>query len=130
LALTTHLVGAAYSLVQAINLSEGGYSDEHDLPEFHTLIRDAALSVADELPSIDPRWEAGYFFNSAILRIAAVNDRLGKYLGDRRDLTPAVRQEVNRLKHDVPGILHGRHVDLPGAIRALDALIRALLAVP
>ena len=129
LALLAHLVGAVHSLRKAVDLSRDGYSDEHALPDFKDRVLATAKAIASPGKSLDPAWEAGYFFNSALMRIAAVNDRLGKYEGDRPDFTPEVRREVNRIKHDIEGILAGRQVTLDDALSSIWKLASGLLAV-
>ena len=129
LALIAHLVGAAHSLRKAVDISPDGYSDEHALPDFRDRVMATATAIASPDASVDPRWEAGYFFNSALMRIASVNDRLGKYEGDRPDFTPEVRREVNRIKHDVEGILAGRQVGLDDALSSLSELSSVLVTI-
>ena len=129
LALFSHLVGATHSIRKAVDLSTDGYSDEHLLPNFADRVLSTAKGMTSPNSSLDPAWEAGYYFNSAIARIAAVNDRLGKYIGDRTNFTPEVHREVNRIKHDVEGILHGRKVNFEDALTSLDDLTNAMLAV-
>ena len=128
LALLAHLVGAVHSLRQAVELSGNGYSDEHALPDFNDRVLATAKAIGSLSGSVDPEWEAGYFFNSALMRIAAVNDRLGKYVGDRPDFTPEVRREVNRIKHDVDGIIGGREVTLEDALASIWKLAGAFAA--
>jgi hypothetical protein len=130
LAMFSHLVGATHSIRKAVDLSTDGYSDEHLLPDFADRVLSTAKEMTSPNSSLDPAWEAGYYFNSAIMRIAAVNERLGKYIkGDRTDFTPEVRKEVNRIKHDVEGILHGRKVNFEDALTSLDNLTNAMLTV-
>jgi hypothetical protein len=83
-------------------------------------------------------WLAGFFFNSAIQRIAACYDRIPKLLDASGDSAPErmkkvnrgdygdwhkVYREVNSLKHDPEGTWEGRHVSKEVAFRAMDQLI-------
>jgi hypothetical protein len=87
-------------------------------------------------------WLAGFYFNSAIQRIAAAGDQLegiltrcerqAKSAGKHVErLTPLhsvrkVRDEVDRLKHDETGLERGRDVTPPLALEALDEIIGTL----
>jgi flagellar basal body-associated protein FliL len=87
-------------------------------------------------------WLAGFYFNSAIQRIAAVYDRVPKLVGDRYKGTPhermaavnaddyadwrAVYTEMNSFKHDVEGRAKGRVVTMEIALNAADQAIGLL----
>ncbi len=119
-------VGAVYALRKAINY---GFVDRtgQELPPDYTqeLQRIAArLASTDELTEID--WLSGFYFNSALKRLDGLNDRLDKYIGLQRDLGGTAREEVNRLMHDVSGVLSGRTVTLSDAITVLSRLVATL----
>lgn len=104
------LVGALYGLRRAFDL---GYVDRagDGLPSdyYKELVR-VACNLATTGDVAESAWLAGYYFNSSLHRFAPVGERLGKYAGDRQDLVPRVRKEMNRIKHDVDGLLGGPEV--------------------
>ena len=126
LALVGFAVGAIYSLQEATRISEDGYSDEHLDPEYpQTLMTQiASLSAGEEIA--DSPWLSGYFFNSGLYRIAALNERVDKYIGSRSDLAGDVHHEVNRLKHRVEGVIGGRNVGISEAQEGLEKLVESL----
>jgi hypothetical protein len=128
-ALVGYVAGAIYSLREVINHSEGSYSDEHELPGFQDILHHAIIDLANEKEVPHTWWLSGYYFNSALNRVSSLNDRIGKYVGGREDYTPSVRIEVNRLKHDVDGIIEGRNVDMGGIFTSINKLILALESI-
>jgi hypothetical protein len=145
-----YLIGAAYALLQAHRLgylygdiNDRAYANElravaNALAEGQsaTLVSgQRALGERSDL-SLPGSWLAGFYFNSALHRLAAAAERLG--IGGKRGkiaeppLITQVRREVNRLKHcmsDEPrqesrGLLPGRRVTtLPMAVDALCSLL-------
>jgi hypothetical protein len=76
-------------------------------------------------------WLAGFYLHSAMLRIAAVNERLNNLLGAREDRTHLIRRAVNSLKHHVDAHISGRRTVpyaevLRGARVVCERLERAL----
>jgi hypothetical protein len=87
-------------------------------------------------------WLAGFYFNSAIQRIAAAGEQLAGILKrlDRRakqqgkglnisSPSPAldqVSEEVNRFKHDETGLERGRDITAALAVRALSEIVQTL----
>ena len=157
-----YLLGAAYSLIEAQRLCYL-YGDIVDA-DYSKELRAVAVALADgkasalvigrrkfaegsdmSLPGI---WLAGFYFNSALHRLAAAAERLGMHptKGDVAEspLIAKVRDDVNRLKHrmlDQPdqeskGLLPGRSVtSIPMAIDALSHLVdlcasKGILDVP
>jgi hypothetical protein len=144
-----YLIGAAYALLEATRLGyvkgdidDQRYSDElrqiasalstHSAPELVVGVR-VFESERRELPAI---WLAGFFFNSALHRIAAGAERLGVHptKGDTAEpeVIAAVHRDVNKLKHlmtDRPsqgakGLLVAREVEsILAATSALEALV-------
>jgi hypothetical protein len=127
LALLGFLLGAIYSLREATLLSEDGYSDEHLLPEYADILYEVMDSLITDGKPVNSRWLAGYHFNSGLNRISALNNRISKYvIGRLQDFTPDARNEVNRLKHDVQGVIKGRNVGMEDAIEAVEKLLNSL----
>jgi hypothetical protein len=103
---------------------------------------------------IDGAWVAGFYFNSALVRIAAVFDRVvrrqaaakGLHRAPHRGRPPSVREllrrlglgrftsgtlanvydEVNRLKHHAAGLARRRHVTMANATAAFEQMLDLL----
>src|SRR5260370_26151326 len=87
-------------------------------------------------------WRAGFYFKSAIQRMAAAGeqlagivrrlDRQAKQQGRVLDISNAlpeldqIRIEVNRLKHDETGLERGRDITPPAAVTALSEIVQTL----
>jgi len=135
-----YVMGALHGLVRAANVGfadrPGGFASE-----YRPFLTEYVLQIAAHRP-INTLWLAGFYFNSAIQRIAASFDRIPKLLGvpdkgdahkrmalvnadDYKDWSD-VYLEVNALKHDPEGKAKGRQVTMEVALRAMDQLIRFL----
>jgi hypothetical protein len=116
-------LGAIYSLREAIR---GGYRDNQD-PKVAAAYREYLQAQARAIASPDSDDStldiAEYFFNSALLRIAVLNERINRQSGNMRDVARPVRREVNRLKHAIAGVDSGRTVTLEDAVRCLTDLV-------
>lgn len=117
MAILGYALGAIYSIRKSIQY---GYSDRtgeniyaNYTGELSSVSK--ALSENAEIESND--WVSGYYFNSGLHRLAALNERATKFIyGKKDDLSSGVRREVNRLKHDVDSVLSGRGVDVKNAV--------------
>jgi len=133
-------IGAIYALLKAIKF---GYVDRTKAlsPKYWTSLAARAGNMGrGGLPGRD-HWVAGFYFNSALMRISAVYERTLKELSGRRQgpvpdllrlIMPPfgnnaqlekVRIEVNNLKHEECGLSGGRKVKLEEAIGALIELV-------
>ena len=126
IALVGFLVGAIYSLREATKISDKGYSDEHLEPTYPKILMKEIGSLAECNDVSDSIWLSGYFFNSGLYRISALNERIDKYVGTQANLAMDVRREVNRFKHDVEGVLGGRKVTIDDALSGLKKLVQSL----
>ena len=145
-----YLIGAAYSLIEATRYGYlyGQIKDDKYMIELRSistaLAEDTPLSAVkgtrcfdgvDEAMDLEGIWLAGFYFNSALHRIAAGAERIGVHIhkGDtpEPDVVRRARRDVNKLKHlmdDRPnqesrGILTGREVQsISSAIEALESL--------
>jgi hypothetical protein len=97
-----HLVaftaGALYSLARAIQCR---FDDSRMKPDLDEAPRELAkvlnrISASKEPPN---PWLSGYFIDSAMLRLDALGEKLGKKIGPRHPLGPEVPQAVNDMKH-------------------------------
>ena len=136
-------VGAVYAFMRAREL---GYQDrKFTLPSEYW---DAPLRRAENMGLGKLRrkgkWAAGFYFNSALMRIDAGYDRILKVVTEKKKgKTPARVREINKmlktpfrndnlkkvnrevisLKHDPTGIADGRKVIFEEAMFALEELI-------
>src|SRR5512142_1796822 len=92
--------GALHGLDRAAQLN---FDDSRSRPipqqfarEFKTTLK--AISRGGGRPDA---WLAGFYLHSAMLRLAAVNERLNKLLRTKDDRARAIRRAANSLKHDV-----------------------------
>ena len=144
-------VGAVYSMVFA---RRGGFKERRDqTPELEPP-RTRARQLQQGHVRIDGVWMAGFHFNSALYRIAAVYHRVLKLVASERalrkrkrpmvdDLLPDVQsrfpnwthqnlthvyREVNLLKHERGGIHTTRLVSFDQALGATEELLNLLEA--
>ena len=143
------LLGAVYSLMYA---AHRGYSDRpqalnaHDLQ--NVLIR--ARDMSNGKVRTEGKWTAGFYFNNALFRLAAVyhralkivtgNENSGLNVNDlivqaktkfrqarKQDWsntkTHHIHREVNNLKHTAEGIFQGRNVTFADSLGAVDELL-------
>src|SRR5436190_14251669 len=97
------MAGALYALDRAATL---GYDDARSRPipaRFAGEFADVLTAIGrGETPS--HAWESGFFFNSAIMRLAALNERM---VGTN-DIASGIRRSVNLLKHEADAHISGR----------------------
>lgn len=127
-AILSFAIGAAYSLDKALAI---GFADRTGkaLPlDFSIDLHQVSLAISESRDPAPQVWVAGFYFNSALLRLAAVAERVTIYkTGSRQDLLPAVRREVNSMKHRVDAFLRtGRTVSSADAVRALLTVVDVL----
>lgn len=128
----THLLGFLTGAVYALRRAEElGYEDTREASstasldaEFHEVLESLAAGE-----TIDRAWLSGFYYNDALMRIAALNQRIDAYTGQERDLAKRVRQAVNRLKHRVdPQLTGGVRPDFREVLQAAEDLTEALEA--
>ena len=127
-ALLGFAIGATFSLQRALAL---GYTDQTipDVgPNYLADLRGVAADIADREGPTQGAWLATYYFNSALFRLAALGERVGKYAdAGKWDVAPPVRHDVNRMKHEVDVLLKdGREAKIEDAIEALTMVVGAL----
>ena len=117
------MVGALHALDRAAQLN---YDDARGKPdrdrsasEFRLAVRAVARGGARS-----NQWLAGFYLDSALMRLAALNTRLNKLLGTNDDRVRDVRQIANSLKHDVDA-----HVGRPWTLRFGDAIVAAKILI-
>jgi len=130
IALVAFMAGALYSLTCSIQYRFDDRRMTPEMPRVRAELVDvlARISEAKEPPS---PWLSGFYIDSAMHRIAALGERLGKELGSNGPLDPQVPDAVNAMKHELDaGIGEGwearfRHV-LKAAHDLLPLLRRAV----
>jgi len=119
------IAGAIYALHQAAELD---YDDNRANPNPDASKQEFRRSVINisQRSSPEDAWLAGFHLNSALLRIAPLNERINEYTNTTHDIT-AIRQLVNKIKHE-PDAQMGQpwHVTLPDAVDALEVLCKRL----
>ena len=147
LACLDDLLGAVYSLFYAIH---HGYADRTGplTPADINAVLVRARDMTDRRVRTEGKWAAGYYFNSALFRIASVYHRVLKIVvgnqGDKFETLVCctrarfkssrkfdwvsgalekVNGEVNGLKHTPEGIFTGRNVAFADAILAIEELL-------
>jgi hypothetical protein len=130
-------VGAVQALTHAEEL---GYKDRgFPLPAaYYAKVKKLAETLARGELVTDKPWLGGFYFNSALLRIAADYHQVLKLITGRDDYVPRLRErlpptfkrikldkvheEVNAIKHEPTGVSQGRNVEFAEAIEALEEL--------
>lgn len=118
------MAGALYALLHAGLI---GFDEKRVIPNPKEMA-DEFQGTLEALGTDQPppgTWVAGFFLNSAMMRLSALNERLDR----SADLAGPVRQAVNRLKHDPDGHISGRggmsFPDVLDAARKLAVLMEA-----
>jgi len=139
-ATTDYLLGALHSLNEAHRLD---FVDRPDIPPACESIQSIAGVLEAGVPIPQGQWLAGYYFNSALVRMSAVFHRslkikhhqiLSTLKVNQLDPTAqktwpdlwSILEEVNDLKHDAAGCWEGRTVRFTQALAAMDKLIEIL----
>lgn len=125
------MAGALYALLTAAELD---YDDVRAFPALTPFANEFATALeAIGRDSAPPAlWLAGFYFNSALMRLDAIDTRLAIVLGSKPNYGGKVRESVNSLKHDVDAHLSGtKPVVFSDAIAAAERLTAQLRqAVP
>jgi hypothetical protein len=146
-----YILGALYGLAQAHRI---GFKDRSRgfVSVYRPHLANYALEVAGD-GSIDSLWLGGFFFNSAIQRLASAFDRIPRMLGAKMtkrvgqakretgtsakermkevNATPflhweKVYDEVNAFKHSPEGKAAGREVTMSDALAAFAEMLQLL----
>ncbi|WP_321472736.1 hypothetical protein [uncultured Paludibaculum sp.] len=136
------LLGGVYGLVQAIQF---GFVDRLERPIQISAVQKRATQLAAGNVRTDGKWVAGYCFNNALFRIAAVLHRVLKIVTGERRYVPVlipeaqrlyphwrceklnvVHSQVNDLKHTPLGAYEQRSASFADAIASVDELLQLL----
>ena len=119
--------GVLASLIKANEL-EYQDRDEELPPEYYPKLSERVRKMSEG--TLPPRgfWISGYYFNSALMRLAAVRDQLRRVLHEINNQRPdsvtelptdELHIEGDRLKHQIPG-LRTRKVQFEEVIEAFE----------
>jgi hypothetical protein len=94
------MAGALYALERAVEL---GFNDERMKLDLATerAEQKSTLEALERASAPGNPWLAGFYLDSAILRLSALNERVDKYLGTNHDVATQIRRLVNKIKHEV-----------------------------
>jgi hypothetical protein len=119
------IAGAIYALHQAAKLD---YDDNRANPNPDASKQEFRRSVINISKGLSPdkEWLAGFYLNSALLRLAPLNERINKYSKTKHNISD-VHLLVNRIKHE-PDAQIGRRwgVTLINAVDTLEMLCKRL----
>ena len=93
------MAGALHALDRAAQLNYDDGRSQPDPKAFTTEFRSAIRAIARRRARPNA-WLAGFYLDSALMRLSALNARLNELLGTEDDRIPVVRRIVNNLKHD------------------------------
>lgn len=132
-------LGAIYALIRA---KQETFNDRPGRPIAIKPVAQRAARIAAGNIKTDGLWIAGFYFNSALFRTAAVYHRTLKVVTGTDGYVPAlqptalarypgwdsaqllkVHREVNELKHEPHGVYHGRSVTYEEALTAACDLL-------
>jgi hypothetical protein len=116
------LAGTLHALDRADQLNYNPGRAKPDVKVFEAEFRRALKAIRRGVDRPRP-WRAGFYFFSALMRLAALNERLDKRFGKQLDIAAAIRIEVNKLKHDLE--VHPAaplSVGFDGALRVASAM--------
>ena len=127
LGMYSFLIGALYDLSRALEL---GFDDEAPVANSESLVAIAErVAQPNAVNGVDDAWRAGLYFNSAILRIHAVNARIQKHTGKRDRKALQVGADVTALKHDPDALVSGRTATVEDAIGDASQVVSRLSKV-
>ena len=116
------MAGTLYALGRAVGL---GFDDARMTPDLALVpaeLRSTLTAIAGASGSPDA-WLSGFYIDSAMMRLGALNERIDKYLATKRDVAEKVRKVVNSLKHDVDAdITSGWDVRFADVLKAAEDL--------
>jgi hypothetical protein len=126
LSLLGTLLGALYGLQRAVELDFLDRTGSALPTDYTAELSDVARQIARGKVA-ESQWLAGFYFNSAIHRLAALNERLTKYVfGSKKDVCADLRKENNKFKHEIEGLISGREIDIPKAVSAVTKLAQVM----
>ena len=121
-ALLAFAAGTLYALSRAAELRFDDARMTPDLTKTPQELR-TVLAAIGSGTIVPDAWLSGFHVDSAMMRLAALNERIDKYLGQKRDLAQRIRQIVNDLKHDIDaGIASGWKIKFADVLKGAEDL--------
>ena len=125
IALANLMTGALYALYEAAKLN---YDDKRANPNPEVSkqeFQQSAVNISKGTLTHD-EWLAGFYLNSALLRMAPLNERINRHTQTEHDI-PELRRLVNKIKHE-PDAQMGQawHLTLINVVDALEELCERL----
>lgn len=126
IALVGFMVGVLYSLDRAVTFR---FADER--MKLDAVVECAEqqriLEALENASALEAPWLAGFYLDSALMRLAALDERIRKYLGSNRNAAPKIRRIVNQIKHDIDaGIRSGWTIGFRDVLEATEDLCTQL----
>jgi len=121
-ALVGFMAGALYALQRAVELDFHDMRMKLDLAVERTEQKQT-LEALEHASAPGNPWLAGFYLDSAILRLSALNERIDRYLGTNHDVAAKIRRVVNRIKHHVDAnIASGWNIRFADVLKACEDL--------
>ncbi len=122
IALVGLMIGVLYALQRTVELSFDDARMKLD-PAIERTEIGRTLEVLENGRLPDSQWLAGFYLDSAIMRLSALNDRIDKYLRVNQDTAAKIRKVVNKIKHDVDaGITSGWNIKFSDVLKTSEDL--------
>jgi len=126
LSLLSLFIGALYGLNKSITLNYTNRTGENLPPNYIDELKIVASQLAGGKVVDIQEWLAGFYHNSALHRLNVLNERINKYVyGNRHQAEKErinekkVRPIVNKMKHNVNGVLDTESVEISEAVALL-----------
>ena len=127
-AIAGYAIGVAYSLQRAFSLGWVDGMGSCAGTERESELKAVAKDLRGQNTPTQPRWLAGYYYGSAILRLPPLGEAIGgRNSGAKWDLQRSIRLDVNALKHGLSTMLSiGLKSTVEDALEALTMVVGTL----
>ena len=121
-ALVGFMAGALYALERAAHCGFDDARMKLTLVLERSELKKTLAALEGGRPLGEP-WLAGFYLDSAVLRLSALNERIDKHLGTNHDIAKKIRRLVNQIKHEVDaGIGQGWSVTFADVLKSKEDL--------
>lgn len=122
IALVGLMTGVLYALQRTVELSFDDARMKLD-PDIERSEIGRTLEALENCHLPNTPWLAGFYLDSAIMRLSALNERIDKYLQVNQDTAAEIRKVVNKIKHEVDaGITSGWTIKFSDILKASEDL--------
>jgi hypothetical protein len=122
-------LGCLYALKESFCRDYKDTLEPKDINSYREFLREVCLMMVDDKWSEIDKFADEFFFNSALQRISILNERIRDYLNNSREIATEIRREINRFKHESPGLVIGRKVSSEEALIKLSDLIAIVIQI-